>query len=427
MHAPGSFGEELRRRRLMADFSLSDLARRVHYSKAQLSKVERGVKAPSMELVRLCDAALEADGQLIALLSRSVPGGQIAGAGSTDEEERLVWPLPHVDSGARPVSRRLVIAAGAGVPAMGISRTVVPAGPADASAVHSLHSLFGHYRQLGQDIEAGLMLPTLVAQIGVLRELSRSASLRTRCGLLILGSRYAEYIGWLSQETGDDTSALSWTRHAAELAAAGGDDSMAAYGLVRHALITLYRGDAGQTIGLARRAQDSALPARIRGLAAQREAQGHALAGDYDACMRSLDRASILLASSAPDPEAPIIGSANLASSAEMVRGWCLYDLGHPRAAAEAISSQLPRLPPQARRTQLRFGVRRALAYAAAGEVDHACQITAGLVDSAITLRSATVAADLVTVVRTLARHPKNAAVRELAPRLGAAVHSAVS
>lgn len=424
---PGAFGEELRRRRLTAGLALSDLARQVHYSKGQLSKVERGVKSPSLELVRLCDAALEAGGELSVLAPRSTPGGQAAGLDRGEQEERLTWPLPRGYGGDWSVSRRQMMAAGVAVPAIGIRRVAVPAGFAHVSALCSLRSLFDHYRQLGQDIEAGLMLATLVAQVGVLRELSRNADLRTRRGLLVLGSRYAEYIGWLSQETGDDRSALSWTRHAAELATAGGDDSMAAYGLVRHALITLYRGDAGQTIGLARQAQGSSLPPRIRGLAAQREAQGHALAGDYDACMRSLDRASILLASGVPDPETPIIGSANLADSAEIVRGWCLYDLGQPRAAAEAIGSQLPRVPPRARRTRLRFGVRQALAYAAAGEVDHACQITAGLLDSAVTLGSATVAVDLVKVARILARHPRNAAVRDLAPRLGAAVHSAVS
>src|SRR5690606_32590164 len=55
-----TFGEELRRRRLAVGFTLTDLSRRVHYSKGQLSKVERGLKPPSRELVRLCDAVLDA-------------------------------------------------------------------------------------------------------------------------------------------------------------------------------------------------------------------------------------------------------------------------------------------------------------------------------------------------------------------------------
>jgi transcriptional regulator with XRE-family HTH domain len=426
VHKPGVFGEELRRRRLTADMALTELARQVHYSKGQLSKVERGVKAPSPELIRLCDAALDAGGELIALAPRTTPGCRETNLDSGDEEEWLTWPPPKDHGEDQSVSRRQVMAAGASIPAIGIRTAAVPVGFAHTRALHSLHSLFDHYRQLGQDVDARLMLGTLIAQVGVLRELSLNADRGTRRALLILGSRYAEYIGWLAQETGDEPSALSWTRHAADLAMAGGDDHMAAYGLVRHALITLYRGDAGKTIRLARQAQGRALPSRIRGLAAQREAQGHALAGDYNACMRSLDRASSLLANGAPDPEAPIIGSANLADSAEMIRGWCLYDLGQPRAAAEVIGSQLPRVPQQARRSQVRYSVRRALAYAAAGEVDHACQLTAGLLESAVMLKSATVATDLVKVARILARHPRNAAVRDLAPQLGTATHSAV-
>ncbi|MFD7895023.1 helix-turn-helix domain-containing protein [Streptomyces sp. NPDC059743] len=42
-----SFGRELRRRRLAASLSLEQLGKLVHYSKGQLSKVERGLKRPT--------------------------------------------------------------------------------------------------------------------------------------------------------------------------------------------------------------------------------------------------------------------------------------------------------------------------------------------------------------------------------------------
>jgi transcriptional regulator with XRE-family HTH domain len=68
-HEPRLFGEELRRKRLTAGLSLAQLAHIVHYSKAQRSKVERGIKTPSRDLARLCDAALDADGELASLAS----------------------------------------------------------------------------------------------------------------------------------------------------------------------------------------------------------------------------------------------------------------------------------------------------------------------------------------------------------------------
>jgi hypothetical protein len=108
-----------------------------------------------------------------------------------------------------------------------------------------------------------------------------------------------------------------------------------------------------------------------------------------------------------------------------MIRGWCLYDLGRPRAAAEVLDQQLPQIPREAVRTRVRFGVRRALAHAAAGEVDHACQLSGALLDDAITIGSATVATDLRKLARTLSRHPRNASMRCLAPKLGTALRAA--
>ncbi|MEU8271342.1 hypothetical protein AB0B89_29805 [Sphaerisporangium sp. NPDC049002] len=282
--------------------------------------------------------------------------------------------------------------------------------------------MFDQYRQLGQTGNPGSLLPTLIAQTHLLRELSAHAGSSTREDLLKLGSRYAEYVGWLAQEAGDERAALWWTQRAVDLAAAGGDHDLAAYGLVRRALVTLYRGDAEHTVELARRAQTSKVPLRIRGLAAQREAQGHALAGDYDACMRSLDVARALFAHHATASDAPVIGSMNLSDSVAMITGWCLHDLGRPKEAAEALDAQLAQVSSRALRTQVRYGARRALAYAVAGEVDHACDLTGRLLDGAMTVSSATIAADLRSLARALARHPLNRSVRALTPELNAAL-----
>ncbi|MGW3124783.1 helix-turn-helix domain-containing protein [Streptomyces sp. NPDC001123] len=62
------FAEALRVRREAADLSLAELARRVHYSKSYLSRVENGLRPPGRLLAERCDAALRADGALLALL-----------------------------------------------------------------------------------------------------------------------------------------------------------------------------------------------------------------------------------------------------------------------------------------------------------------------------------------------------------------------
>jgi transcriptional regulator with XRE-family HTH domain len=426
---PILFGEQLRRRRLAAGITLTSLARQVHYSKSQLSKVERSIKMPSRDLARLCDAVLDAGGALAAMVSEKPSGAEVAAATDGDEEVWLMQLSPDGESWIQPMSRRQVIAAGAvSIPAISIGRPGVAFNVEDTTLLGIFRSVFDQYRQLGQVVEPGLLLPALIAQTYLLQELSDGAPARTRQGLLILGSRYAEYVGWLVQEAGKEQAALWWTRHAVDLAAAGHDRHFAAYGLVREALVTLYRQDAAQTIELARRAQDSKVPQRIRGLAAQREAQGHALAGDYDACMRSLESARTLLSGQtpAPDPGSPVIGTTNLADPAEMIRGWCLYDLGRPLAAAEIIGKQMARVPGRATRTRVRYGVRGALAYAAAGEVDHASYLTARLLDDVLTVGSATIATDLRSLARTLSRHRGSASVRDLEPKLGTALRTAI-
>ena len=327
----------------------------------------------------------------------------------------------------QPVNRRQLMAAGVvSIPGMGLGKPGGSPNLQGPALLDVLRSLFHQYRQIGQIAPSGLLLPVLIAQTHVLRQLSMSAAPQMRQDLLILGSRYAEYVGWLAQETGDEQAALWWTRRAVDLATEGGAHHFAMYGLVRHALVTLYRNDAEQTIALAKRAQTSKTPMRIRGLAVQREAQGHALMGDYGACMRRLDRARRLLASDEAGLDMPIVGTTNLADPAEMVRGWCLYDLGRPRLAAEVIDSQMSQVPPQALRTRVRYGARRALAYAAAGDVEHACHLTGELLDSAIMLSSATIATDLRRLEWTLSRHPKNASVRSVAPGLGTALRAAI-
>ncbi|MEU8102225.1 helix-turn-helix transcriptional regulator [Nonomuraea muscovyensis] len=420
---PLSFGRELRRRRLAVGLTLTNLSKLVHYSKGQLSKVERGLKAPSRELARLCDTTLDAGGELAALAPIRPTNTETTKAHDSGEE---VWVMQLSGDGRssfQALNRRQMLTMGvasiAGM-SIGLPTTTVSA---DTTLLGLSRTLFDHYRQLGQVAGPSLLLPTLIAQTHSLQKLSSRTRPPTREGLLRLASRYAEYTGWMMQEAGNDEAALWWTQQAIDLAAAGGDGDMAAYGHVRRALVTLYRDDAVQTVALARQAQASRVPPRIRGLAAQREAQGHAIAGDYDACMRSLDRARALLALHPQQSNTPIIGTMNLPDPVGMIEGWCLYDLGRPQAAAETMGRQMPLIPTQALRTQVRYGMRHALAHAMAGEIEKACHLTGQILGNAMAVSSATIAQDMRALARTLARHPKNPAVRELAPELGVALH----
>jgi hypothetical protein len=222
----------------------------------------------------------------------------------------------------------------------------------------------------------------------------------------------------MSQEAGDEQRALSWTRSASELARAGGDREIASYALVREAGLALYRQDPISTIDLAQRAQCGRASPRTIALAARREAQGHALAGDRDSYERAMDRAVELLDLSRPDTRAyPMLGS-TAPDPVELARGWALCDLGRPGEAAAVLDRELTRLPAVSRRSRARFGVRRSLAHALSGEVDRSCLTLVEILDDVAQVESATVRMDLRELARNLSRWHNHGAVREVYPEL---------
>ncbi|MFE6867982.1 helix-turn-helix domain-containing protein [Kitasatospora sp. NPDC057692] len=438
----GEFGPELRRRRLAAGLTLTRLAELLNYSKGHLSKIERGQKAPPPDLARRCDARLSAGGELERLASSGGTAGRGTGAGELAADEDPVLLRVDRDGVRWPggLGRRQLLAAGAtsvlalgGAGAVGAARAqaqqvqgVQATHLPDTSPVEIFRTQFDHMRLLGQSTDPALLLPMLTVQTHTLRELAVQADRVSRVGLLGLAARYAEFAGWMAQEAGDNPSALWWTARAVELAEGGEDRDLGSYALVRRALVTFYAGDAATTVGLVGPvADDSRVPPRIRGLAAQREAQGHALAGDHGASLRGLDRARELFARSAADGGGggPVLGTGNLADPAAMVTGWCLYDLGRPAQAAEILDRECAAVPAHAVRTRARYGLRRALAHAAAGEVEHACAVAAELLPLVVGLRSATIATDVARLDRELSRFRSNAAVRDLQPALAAALH----
>ncbi|MEU7227004.1 helix-turn-helix domain-containing protein [Streptomyces chrestomyceticus] len=419
---PISFGIELRRRRTAAGWSLTRLAMAVHYSKGHLSKVETGLKRPTSELARLCDAALCADGVLAAL----VPPTEATEAAPLPESrpDEEVWIMQwDADGSVRfaAMDRRRALALGASclLAVAAGEEPAAAASPADAGLLQASRAMFDQYRRLGQSAEPGALVPPLVAQAQALRDLATRSAGGTRRGLLVLASRYAEFAGWMAQESGNDRAASWLTRRAVDLAQAGGDRHLATYALARQALISFYAGDAATTIALSGRAADTKdAPPRIRGLAAQQEAQGHALAGDHQACMRRLETARALLSADAGDPTLPVIGSSNLTDPVSMATGWCLYDLGRPQQAADILDAETALLPGHSVRNQVRYGMRRALSHAAAGHIEHACSVAGALLGPVSQVDSATVRADVRRLARLLTRHGSNAAVREITPQL---------
>jgi transcriptional regulator with XRE-family HTH domain len=425
----GAFGPELRKRRVDAGLSLADLSRLIHYSVSHLSKVETGAKPASPDLARRCDAALACSGDLQALApSASAAIGHIDGQSvrenhdsTTGKAEGEVWTLNLDSTGGSSfeLSRRGFVA---GLPGMWLASSPTPG--EQVSHVDSLRAfrlMLDQLRALGQHVPGEMLIPMLATQTHALQSLATQARPADRDAALVLAAHFADYAGWMTQEAGDDKGAAWWTGKAAGYAEAGGDQKMSAYTYVRHALIALYQHDPIRTIGLAQYAQTLTTDRRVQALAAQREAQGHALAGDLAACQRSLDRAAELLQRSESRDE-PVIGSSHVPDAVTMTFGWCLFDLGRPAQAAEILRDQLMRLPERAHRVRARFATRMALALAASGEAEEACRVAEPVLGSFAQLDSATIRHDLRGLARELNRWHYHGDTAGLRLRLNAAL-----
>lgn len=394
MDVPLRFGAELRRLREAAGVTLQQLAEETNYSRGHLSKIERGHNPPTMNLAQRCDVYFRTGGRL-----------------------RRAYAAEAEPAGPKPwLARRPVVATGVS--------SLLAAGLAGGGRDEELPqgALFqeqlDQMKRLGQNLAPGSMLPVLRAQATNVIALASRSSGSSRAGLLVTASRFAEYIGWMAQEGGDETMALSATSEAVELARAGGDEHLADYALVRRALVSYYNGDASRTIALAQRAQRGDAPPRIKGLAAQREAQGYALLGDERSCGKALDRARELLEQAEDFSDGPVLGTKQLLDPVAMVSGWCLYDLGRPREAAETLDRECRRIAPYALNTRMRYGMRHALSLAAAGELENSCETARELLSFMAVVPSATVRTDVRRLDRAWSRFRGNAAVRSLRPAL---------
>jgi transcriptional regulator with XRE-family HTH domain len=384
------FGAELRRRRLAAGLSLADLARTIHYSKGYLSKLETGVIGPNASFARICDSVLQADGALMALgPSRlTTPANHLTGTAPLEELSALTWSV-------RP--------------------------PADVAAtLGAFQKIFAQCRMLGHQISPAVLLSMLIPQTQALRALAQATPDPAQAHeFWRLAARFAEYTGWMQQEAGEDAAAISWTDIAVACARSGHDDDLVAFAHVRHADLALYRGDAELIIDLTQRTQrDPGASLRTRSLAAQREAQGHALAGSYNACMRALDHARELGAANGEAHDGRALGTTSLPDPVEMTTAWALYDLGRLAEAARIMDSEVPRIPQHSTRSRVRFGIRHALAHSSAGNIEHACELAAELLADTRLVDSATIRIDLRRLVRSFARWSDHPQVREIQPLL---------
>ena len=385
------FGSEVRRLRIASGKSLDGLGAEVYLSRSQLGKIEQGDARGSYQLALSLDTALDAHGTLTRLFL---------------EECARVGPVaPDTDILAR------------GTPSGGRGPDL---GDRAAAATARLQAL----RVLSHQAGPHSIVHDLGDDIAELYNLAGGTAPDAANPVWPVILRYAELLGWTTQESGHDAIALRWTRAMADWAQMLGDNDALGYALIRQSQRARRCGDAKTAITLARRAgaMDGISP-RLAQFAAQREAQACALARDEPAYRKALNRYYVLVAAPSQTgydaTQLPWWGPEQdpAFERSRLLEATCLVDLADFRTAATLFDQGMTDLG-TARTGYARLATRHAIAYANIGEPEHACQIMLGSLPTVARQGSASLRGDLKLLNRVLNRHRRSSAVRALLPDL---------
>jgi transcriptional regulator with XRE-family HTH domain len=156
--------------------------------------------------------------------------------------------------------------------------------------------LSGHYTA---DMYLGplYLIPTVQAQTELIARLAGTADPPVRWGLLEIGTAYAALLGWLYQDAGDRAASAKWRDTTLSLAHRCGNPQLISYALSNLAMFALDHSDGCTVVDYARAALAAGpkLSPKVRVIALQYEAQGHAMLGDRATADRLLDEAVPLI------------------------------------------------------------------------------------------------------------------------------------
>lgn len=346
MSADQGFGGALRRRRADAHMSLGVFAEMVHFDKGYISRVERGMRTPSLEFAKACDSVLGAGGELVALLPSGAPRNDNDVSDEPDDpldELGEWWPVIRSEAGTDEASQL---------------------------AARAFEETFIATRRLGQRTAPRYALATLGGLLAALRECAMSIDGATE-NCVLTAARCYELAGWMHQENGHVDRAVAVTIQARKLA---GGTGLAAYTWVRQAELALASVDLRTTLRITARADEApAATDRVRGLAAHRRAQAYALAGDARRCRDALRRAEEYLTADVPPEPGLVLGSAMVVDLCGVTAGLCYYELGQYEDAVASFEPAMRTISTSSLRTRGLYSAQLSAAYAGAGLVEQAC------------------------------------------------------
>jgi transcriptional regulator with XRE-family HTH domain len=372
-------GAELRARRTAKGLTLQALGDLAGgYAPQYVSEVERAKTAATPAFIAAVDHALNARGELEALLPAAMREHEEQHR-ERAERRRTARIQPalrcEADSDAgedvEPTNRRGLIGAGAAA-AIGLSAAAAPAAAREIDPELPDHSarllnLLGRHDAMFGPRDVLEFVEHELGRIAEHREVARG---ELRAKLMRVEARWAGLAAWLSEDAGQTRSRDAYTDRTLRLASEAGYGDMVAYLRTLQGRFALQERDAKRAIAFAEAGLHvPGTSQQTRALCARQAALGHALGRDATACERRLQEAHALLdADSSPPPWASAAVTRRHVRAAE-AQCWLWLQ---PRKAIPLYENVLSAWP----RNRIRDGglhqARLALACAAAGERDRA-------------------------------------------------------
>jgi DNA-binding XRE family transcriptional regulator len=306
-------GAQLAAFRDAAGLRQQDLAPKVGYGRSTIGNVETGSQRVPRQFWLDCDRVLQTGGALTE------------GYDAIDSDERQA---------AKDLALRLN-------------------GPEDvcdvdpAMALHwtgMLHLLAGSHNMFGPR----QVHDAACRELAVIGRYRREAIGETKTALLAVEARWSEFASWTADNVGDTAGSAYWLERALGLARKAGDAAMTSYVFMRQAQQAADRLDGARAATLAATAAATPLTDRDHALCVVRQAQGHALRGDRDACSGALKTAHRLArrAERVPiDDDPDTIGRHCTYGYIRAHEGYCLLRLGRAGEAVRLLESVLDEWP----------------------------------------------------------------------------------
>lgn len=266
------------------------------------------------------------------------------------------------------------------------------------------------------------VLPLVQAQVAILEPLVKQArGLERRAGVRVL-VRYEEHLGWLAQDCGDLAAAAAHTDQARALVEELDDANLAAYVTMRRSNIATDAADPGLALALADRAwaAGSGGPADLRAVILRQRANALAGLGERAACEADMELALDIAGELEVDEHALAPYCTQRYVAAEAGKCWLL--LGEPRRARDLLATLRPDPGASSRRDLGLALSRAAVAHAASGELEQACQLARQAVEVAALAPSARIARELTALRALLRPHRKSPGVDGLWSAIGSLV-----